>query len=153
VTHHHGTDQHRMTNNVTSHVVKNTSTAYDVSSTTLYVCRALMENHGQERGTICKIWYDQIPIQKFSKTNVKQNGVIYTLDFENQGAKAYPKSISPSGKVPCGTSATTTTLSTATTYALMSQESVMLGKPYVQKPDSGNNDYMRSTSLQQQHIF
>jgi hypothetical protein len=146
-------------NNVTSHVVKNRSTAYDVSEYHL-VCVSCVDGelHGQERGTICKIWYDQIPIQKFFKdANVKQNGgnLYINPDFENQGAKAYPKSTSPSGK---GTMRNLSyhnyAFNSDDVYALMSQESVMLGKPYVQKPDSGNNDYMRrALSLQQQHIF
>jgi hypothetical protein len=106
------------------------------------VCRKLMENHGQERGDLGDMVRSDSHSEVFQRRECQtKNGVIvHQPDFENQGAA--PKSTSPSEKVHA-TSATTTTLSTATTYALMSQESVMLGKPYVQKPDSGNNDYMR----------
>lgn len=146
-------------NKVATHTVKNES-AVDVTQWNL-VCVTYVDGelHGQERGVMCKIWYNLIPKQMFFQgSSIKANGGnLYVVpEFSSSdGGRAYPKTSHTNGK---GSMRNLTyhnwAFDSNDVHDLMAKQSEALNKPYIQKADSGNADFMRaSLSMHEQHIY
>jgi hypothetical protein len=143
-------------NKVATHTVKNES-AVDVTQWNL-VCVSYVDGelHGQERVVMCKIWYNLIPQQQFFQgSSIKSNGGnLYVIpEFSGgDGRNAYPKMTHTNGMR--NLTYHNWAFSSNDVHDMMAKQSAALKKPYIQKADSGNSDFMQaSLSLHEQHIY
>lgn len=144
-------------NNSVTHVIKNGSPNDTQEYHLVCVSCSDGEYHGLERGVVCRVWFDQIPIEKFFEGEAlrENGGNLYVCPkFEEEGDAAYPKTTHAKGKASMrNLSYHNYALTGSDVFDLMYNESNIVNRPYVQVVEPGNSGYMqRALTLQEMHV-